>query len=63
MRAGISFDTEVVEALDIHAGKLSELQVDRSEIVNAIIDDFFDGNGTTESVWDAVSKRRIRKRK
>ena len=62
VRAGVSFDSEVADALDIHAGKLSELNVDRSEIVNAIIDDFFDDNGTTESVWAAVSKRRIRKR-
>jgi metal-responsive CopG/Arc/MetJ family transcriptional regulator len=62
VRAGISFDAGLVEALDAHAKKLSELNVDRSEIVNAILDDYFDGNGTTESVWGAVSKRRIRLR-
>ena len=62
VRAGISFDAEVVDALGEHAKKLSELNVDRSEIVNAIIDDFLEGNGTTESVWDAVSRRRIRRR-
>ena len=62
VRAGISFDYTLVEALDAHAKNLSELNVDRSEIVNAILDDYFEGNGTTESVWGAVSKRRIRKR-
>jgi metal-responsive CopG/Arc/MetJ family transcriptional regulator len=61
-RAGISFDSGLVEALDGHAQKLTELHVDRSEIVNAILDDFFDGNGTTESVWNAVSKRRVKRR-
>lgn len=63
IRAGISFDTALVEALDAHANKLSELNVDRSEIVNAILDGYFEGNGTTESVWEAVSKRRIRHRR
>ncbi|MDG6900224.1 MAG: hypothetical protein JRN59_08100 [Nitrososphaerota archaeon] len=62
VRAGISFDDRMVDALDAHAKKLESLQVDRSEIVNAILDDFFEGNGTTESVWGVVSKRRIRKR-
>ena len=62
VRAGISFDAHLVDALDAHAKKLEELNVDRSEIVNAILDDYFEGNGTTESVWGAVSKRRIKKR-
>lgn len=62
IRAGVSFDQNLLDALDGHSEKLSGLNVDRSEIVNAILDDFFDGNGTTESVWDAVSKRRVRKR-
>ena len=62
IRAGISFDPPLVEILDQHAKRLATLQVDRSEIVNAIIDDFLEGNGTTESVWGAVSKRRIRRR-
>ena len=62
VRAGVSFDGEVVVALDIHAKKLEELQVDRSEIVNAILDDYFEGNGTTESVWGMVSKRRVKRR-
>ena len=62
IRAGVSFDGEVVVALDIHAKKLEGLQVDRSEIVNAILDDYFEGNGTTESVWAAVSAGRVRRR-
>ena len=62
VRAGISFDPQLAEELDGHAKKLSELFVDRSEIVNAILDEFFEGNGTTESVWGVVSRRRIRVR-
>ena len=63
VRAGVSFDDQMVEALDAHAKNLESLHVDRSEIVNAILSDFFDGNGTTESVWGVVSKRRIRLRR
>ena len=63
VRAGVSFDDQMMEALDAHAKNLESLHVDRSEIVNAILSDFFDGNGTTESVWGVVSKRRIRLRR
>ena len=59
----MSFEDHMVETLDAHAKKLESLQVDRSEIVNAILDDFFEGNGTTESVWGVVSKRRVRLRR
>ncbi len=62
IRAGISFDPSLVRTIDSHSVRLAGLQVDRSEIVNAILDDFFEGNGTTESVWNAVSKRRARRR-
>ena len=62
LRAGISFDPELVNEIDLHARKLVELNVDRSEIINAILDDFFQGNGTAESVWEAVSKRRAKRR-
>lgn len=62
IRRGISFDSKLVAALDDHAKKLSTLQVDRSEIVNAILDDYFEENATTESIWSAVSERRIRQR-
>lgn len=63
VRAGVSFDVEVVAALNEHAKKLVELQVDRSEVVNAILEEYFEDNGTTEAVWDAVSKRRVKNRK
>ena len=63
VRAGISFDEGLLERLDEHAKELADLQVDRSEIVNAVLEDFFEGNGTTESVWEAVSKRRVKLRK
>lgn len=62
VRTGISLDLSLATALDDHVKKLSAFQVDRSEIVNAILDDFLEGNGTIESVWGAVSKRRIRRR-
>ena len=62
VRAGISFDPRIVRALDAHAQRLRELSVDRSEIVNAILDDFLEGDGSTELVWGAVSNRRIRRR-
>ena len=62
VRAGVSFDPELVAMLDFHAKELTELQVDRSEIVNAILDLYFEGNGSAESVWGVVTKRRIAKR-
>jgi metal-responsive CopG/Arc/MetJ family transcriptional regulator len=47
VRAGVSLDYTLVEALDTHAKNLSELNVDRSEIVNDILDDYFEWDGTT----------------
>jgi metal-responsive CopG/Arc/MetJ family transcriptional regulator len=63
VRAGVSFDESVASALDTHVRKLGELNVDRSEVVNAILDEYFEGNGSTESVWEAVSRRRTKRRK
>jgi transposase len=62
VRTGISFDAPVLDALNEDAKMLAALQVDRSEIVNAILDDHFEGNGTTEAVWEAVGKMRLRRR-
>ena len=59
----MSFDPGLLERLDYHASKLSELQVDRSEIVNAVLEEFFEGRGTTEAVWESVSQRRARRRR
>lgn len=62
VRSGVSFDPNLVEVLDGHVSKLSDLNVDRSEIVNAVLDDYFEGNGTTESLWETISKRRVKRR-
>jgi metal-responsive CopG/Arc/MetJ family transcriptional regulator len=62
VRAGVSFDPRLVETLDGHVKKLSGLQVDRSEVVNAVLEEYFEGNGSTESVWETVAKRRTRSR-
>lgn len=62
VRSGVSFDVHLIDRLDKQTKALSGLQVDRSEIVNAVLADFFEGNGTTESVWEAVSKRRVKRR-
>lgn len=62
VRAGVSFDPPLVEILDGHARRLAHIEVDRSEIVNAILEDYLERNGTADGVWDAVSKRRIKLR-
>ena len=62
LRTGVSFDPQLVETLDGHVKKLSGLQVDRSEVVNAVLEEYFEGNGSTESVWETVSKRRVKRR-
>ncbi len=62
-RAGISFDSNLAKKLDFHAEKLEGLAVDRSEIVNAILSDYFEDNGSSEAVWDAVRKRRVKRRR
>ena len=62
VRVGISFDLELAELVERHANLLKELGVDRSEIVNAILADFFERGGTTELVWEVVSKRRVKQR-
>jgi metal-responsive CopG/Arc/MetJ family transcriptional regulator len=62
VRAGVSFDPQLVETLDGYAKKLSGLHVDRSEIVNAVLEEYFEGNGSTELVWETVNKRRVKRR-
>ena len=62
VRSGVSFDEATLKALDDRARSLKGLGVDRSEVVNAILDQYFEQSGTTESVWEAVSKRRARLR-
>ena len=62
VRIGVSFDLELAELVERHANLLKGLGVDRSEIVNAILADFFEQVGTTEAVWEVVSKRRARRR-
>jgi len=58
VRVGVSFDPVLAEQLATSATRLKELGVNRSEVVNAILAEFFEGSGTTESVWEAVSRRR-----
>lgn len=61
-RAGISFDLELAASLDKHAQTLKDLGVTRSEVVNAILAEFFDARNTSEAVWESVSRRRVRRR-
>ncbi|MDG6982720.1 MAG: hypothetical protein JRM74_04625 [Nitrososphaerota archaeon] len=63
LRVGVSFDEDLAELIQRHSQQLKELGVDRSEIVNAILADFFEAGGTTELVWEVVSKRRVKQRK
>ena len=62
VRSGISFDRQLLEALDKHAVALKELGVDRSELVNAILTEYLDGNDSAEAVWGVISRRRIKER-
>lgn len=61
-RLGVSFDPEIADILDRDAEALKELGVTRSEVVNAILEDFFACRNTSEAVWEAVSKSRVRRR-
>lgn len=63
VRIGVSFDPELSSLIERHVLQLKELGVDRSEVVNAILADFFEDGGTTEAVWEAVSRRRARRRR
>ncbi|MDG6898408.1 MAG: hypothetical protein JRN24_01585 [Nitrososphaerota archaeon] len=62
VRVGVSFDSELAVLIEHSASQLKELGVDRSEVVNAILAEFFETGGTTEAVWEVVSRRRIRRR-
>jgi metal-responsive CopG/Arc/MetJ family transcriptional regulator len=59
---GVSFDPEIVDALDQLSGAFKELGVTRSEVVNAILADFLEADSSNEAVWEAVSRRRVKKR-
>lgn len=62
VRSGVSFDCQLFEALDKHVVALKELGVDRSEVVNAILTEYLEGNDSAEAVWGVISKRRIKER-
>ena len=62
VRTGVSFDGDVAETLAKHTDSLKGSRVTRSEVVNAILADFLEGMGTTETVWEVVTNRRIRRR-
>lgn len=63
VRAGVSFDASLLDVLDRHVGRLVEYRVDRSEIVNAILADYFQSHGSSEAVWAVIGKKRVRERK
>ncbi len=60
VRAGISFDQQVIMTLDKYVATLSALAINRSEIVNAILSDYFDGNGSHEALQATVAQKRSR---
>ncbi len=62
VRMGVSFDPDLEDALGRHAEALKDLGVTRSEVVNAVLSEFFEDNDTSEAVWDVVSKRRVKRR-
>jgi metal-responsive CopG/Arc/MetJ family transcriptional regulator len=62
VRVGISFDADLARAVDAHAKQLRGLGVNRSDIVNALVAEFFEEGGSAEAVWEAVSRRRAKKR-
>ena len=58
VRVGVSFDHALADHVERAASQLKELGVDRSEVVNAILAEFFEAGGcTTESGWEGVSGR------
>ena len=59
VRTGISFDFRLLEALDASARELEELQVTRSELANAILDDYFETGRDAASVRENVVRRRV----
>ncbi len=61
-KVGISFDSRVAGERDRHVEASVELAVTRSEIVNAVLEEYFEGNGSTELVWETVNKRRVKRR-
>ena len=62
VRSGVSFDHELLVALDKHAENLKELGVDRSELVNAILGDYLEENSSREAIWGSVTRRRVKAR-
>lgn len=58
VRSGISFDPKVARELNRSKDSLGDLT--RSEVVNAILADFFRQGNTPEKVWAVVLRRRTR---
>ena len=61
VRSGISFDPELDQVLDRNAELLKELGVTRSEVVNAVLAQYFEGSGTVDAVRDVIIRRRLRR--
>lgn len=58
-KVGISLDQELLDALDRQAESLADLALNRSEIVNSIVKEFFRcGNGSKTKARKLVTKDR-----
>ncbi|MDG6899721.1 MAG: hypothetical protein JRM99_06555 [Nitrososphaerota archaeon] len=58
VRTGVSFDHNVIRELDGAVESSTELAVNRSEIVNAIVSSFFADGPSVDSVSDLIKKER-----
>ena len=58
IRTGVSFDHNVIRELDGAVESSTELAVNRSEIVNAIVSSFFADGPSVDSVSDLIKKER-----
>ncbi|MDG6990953.1 MAG: hypothetical protein JRM99_05975 [Nitrososphaerota archaeon] len=62
VRAGISLDADVAQELDSGVSMLNDPSITRSDVVNAILSDYFEGNGSSETVLGAIGKKRAERR-
>ena len=62
VRSGVSFDPSIVGEVDRQTDALKAAGVTRSEVVNAILAQYFQEGGSTEKVREAVIRGRKRNR-
>ena len=60
VRTGISFDVEVMLMLENATRSLSELNVNHSDVVNAIVEEYFARDREGTSLRGAITRRRVR---